>query len=268
MPAHLLDEIAIAPADALTAAIPEIARLVPSKVGTIVEYEFQRRHNRSELPQLSHHSDSRILQRIERLISGEIDAQSLSLQPTDADAVRIPVGLGAHAAWTAFVKRAEVSARSLGFDSLVAAGFAGAIGELADNVVRHSESIEPGIAAFSSHSGRFEYVVADAGVGMLASLRRAPEFRSLQDDLEALPLAITPGVSSRGRNSGYGYGYRAVFGPIRVASGTVRLRSGRAVLQVSGYGPSPDNARCAQRPHQQGVVVAVEVIPQAQPVRT
>ncbi len=66
---------------------------------------------------------------------------------------------------------------------------------LADNVLQHSQEPSTGLVAFCGCRGVFEYVVADSGIGMLASLRAAPEFRSLRDDVEALPLTITPGVS-------------------------------------------------------------------------
>lgn len=261
MPTHFLDELAIASTSAVVNAVKEIARVVPSRIGTLVEYELQRTLIRHDLPRLSSHSDSLMVSRIEQLVAGGAGMCSTSLKPISEDAMRIPLSLGDEPAWTAFVKRAELTARELGLTEMVAAGLAGAIGELADNVLQHSEAAPTGIAAFARSTDRFEYVIADAGIGMLSSLRKTPEFAALRDDLEALPLAITPGISRRGRNSGFGYGYRAVFSPLRAASGSVRLRSGRAVLQVSGNGPQPDQARCSQRPDHRGVVVAVEIFP-------
>lgn len=205
------------------------------------------------------HSAASIVGRIERICAGHAETGSLSLQPTDNDAVSIPPTLRHNNAWSAFVKRADATARAAGFAEAVAAGLAGAIGELADNIMQHSEAPESGIAAFAGNPGRFEYVVADAGVGMLASLRRASEFGSIRDDMEALQLAITAGVSRHGKGVGYGYGYRAVFLPLRASSGLIRLRSGMGVLEVSGVGPTPDQARCIQRPQHRGVVVSVEL---------
>jgi hypothetical protein len=264
MPAHVLDELAVAPIAAVNATLVELGNIFANRVGPIVEYELFRRHNRPELPPLHAYCDSPIVQYIAKLLDGQSSQHAnLSLQSTVADTVGIPPSLGADAAWTAFVKRAEATARAVGFTDSVSAGLAGAIRELADNVIQHSEASASGIAAFARVADRFEYVVADSGIGMLASLRRAPEFRSLRDDLEALPLAVTPGVSRHGRSVGYGYGYRAVFLPLRAAYGSVRLRSGRAVLQMAGAGPRPVQGRCSQRPYHQGVAVSVEISPTA-----
>ena len=265
MPAHFLDELAVAPVSAFGRAQHDIGRIFADRVGAIVEYEHYRRNNRPELPPLAEYSSSPITGQISGLLDGHVPAQpNLSLQPIHADAITIPQGLGAVPAWTAFVKRAEATARDVGFADSVAAGLAGAIRELADNIFQHAESLTSGIAAFARNPDRFEYVVADSGIGMLASLRKASEFRSIRDDLEALPLAVTPGVSRHGRGVGYGYGYRAVFLPLRAANGSVRLRSGKAVLQIVGSGPRPDQGMCSQRPYHHGVVVTVEIFPGSQ----
>lgn len=264
MPAHFLDELAVAPTSAFNGALRQLGGTFANRVGPIVEYELFRRHNRPELPPLTEHSDSLIVGQISRLLDGQAsDSPDLSLQSINVDAIAIPAALGVVTAWTAFVKRAEATARAVGFADSVAAGLAGAIRELADNIIQHSEAPTSGIAAFARTDDRFEYVVADSGIGMLASLRRAPEFRSLRDDMEALPLAVTPGVSRHGRGIGYGYGYRAVFLPLRAAHGAVRLRSGEAVLEMGGFGPRPDQGTCSQRPYHQGVAVSVEISPTA-----
>ena len=132
---------------------------------------------------------------------------------------------------------------------------------MADNMVQHSEAIDSGIAAFARSDNLFEYVVGDAGIGLLQSLKKAPEFRSLRDDIEALPLAVTPGVSRRGRRDWVWLWLWRSVSPIKAASGTVRLRSGRAVIQMSGVTDMPDRGQCSQRPDHQGVVVAVELTP-------
>lgn len=261
MPPHVLDDIATASACEVVAAADEIAKAVPQSIGGIVEYELQRHLHRQDLPKLSDHTESVMVRRIEDLIRLGHGPRSGDLQAVAEDAIMIPSILREDPLWIAFLKRAEVTARNLGVGDLVAAGLAGAIAELADNVILHSEAVHSGIAAFARCNGGFEYVIADAGIGMLASLRKAPEFEALRDDLEALPLAITPGISRRGRQSGTGYGYRAVFAPLRSASGVVRVRSGRAVLQVSGLGPTPDQGRCSQRPPHQGLVVTVRILP-------
>lgn len=267
MSAHFLDELAVAPPTAIRGAVNSLDTMLRDRVGSIVEYEFFRRNGATHLPRLTDHVTSAIASQVVRLLDGsEQPPVNLSLQASAADAITIPAMLGRSPAWTAFLKRAEVTARSIGFTDSVAAGLAGAIHELADNVLQHSEAPASGLVAFSRSASSFEYVVADSGIGMLSSLRRAAEFRSLRDDLEALPLAVTSGVSRHGRGVGYGYGYRAVFIPLRAAHGSIRLRSGQAVLEVSGIGARPDQGRCSQRPHHQGVVVSVEISPTASPL--
>lgn len=267
MPAHFLDELAVAPLSAIETATTELGAIFGDRVGPIVEYEFYRRNGGTHLPRLSDHTQSRVVHQVSSVLDGNTSSVvNHSLQAVLADVIAIPAELGRDTGWTAFLKRAEMTARSVGFADSVAAGLIGAIHELADNVIQHSEAPSGGIAAFAGTASSFEYVVADAGIGMLASLRRAPEFRSLRDDLEALPLAVTPGVSRHGRGAGYGFGYRAVFLPLKAAHGTVRLRSGQAVLEVTGAGPRPDQGRCSQRPRHQGVVVSVEISPTASPV--
>lgn len=256
--ANLLDDLAVAPLSAFSAALRANGRDGSDEVGAIVEYEFYRRNSRHELPPLADWCMSPIAQLIVKVLDSATNgAPNHSLQPLTVDAMNIPVALGGNTAWIAFLKRAEATARESGFADSVSSGLAGAIAELADNVVQHSQNPRTGLVAFYGCGGEFEYVVADSGIGILASLRSAPEFRSLRDDVEALPLAITSGVSRRGRESGFGYGYRAVFLPLRAVNGTVRLRSGKAVLQINGVGCQPDRGCCSQRPSHRGVVATV-----------
>jgi len=240
-------------------AVLDVVSRVRNSVSAVVEYEFLRRNTRQELPVLSEHGGGLLAERIERLCAGQHQYETLSLQATGRDAVMIPPALRDSTAWNAFIKRIDASAQQAGFGSEVSAGLAGAVAELADNVVLHSEASSSGVAAFAGGPGWFEYAVADAGVGMLESLSRAPEYRSLRDDIEALQLAVTAGVSCRGRDKGFGYGYRTVLLPLRAAQGAVRLRSGSAVLQVVGSGPGPDRVRCVQRAEHRGVVVSAKI---------
>ena len=223
-----------------------------------------RRHSRPELPTLRSYFNGPLLSRICHIVEGQNAIfPNLSLQPTLADAIAIPTELGKDVTWTAFTKRAEASAKIVGFSDIVAAGLAGAIHEMADNIMQHSEAKNSGIAVFKNSGDQFEYVVGDAGIGMLASLKQASEFTALRDDLEALPLAVLPGVSRFGRGSGRGYGFRAVFMPLRGGFGAVRLRSGTAVLEMVGQTVQSDQGKCSQRAGHQGVVVSVQMSPKS-----
>jgi hypothetical protein len=257
---ELMDEIADAPLRAVEELLATIGDRFFEDVCCVVEYELFRRHSRPELPSLAEFSAQPFLSQMLRALDRPGDAPwQRGLQSTVADVVAIPTALGSDVDWTAFKKRSESTARAIGFSDLVASAIAGAIHEMADNIVQHSQAERSGVAAFRATGNRFEYVVGDAGIGILESLRRAAEFQGLRDDIEALSLAVLPGVSRFGRESGRGYGFRAVFIPLKGAEGAVRLRSGRAVLSMHGTTIAADRGVCAQRANHRGVVVAVSV---------
>lgn len=254
---RLLDEVCLSNREVVVAAIDRLAGIVGEGIGAVVEYELFRRTTKLGLPAIVRVAADPIPVAFERLLAGGSKFRgSPTLQAMPFDIVRIPLELRENIEWVAFVQRARASARVAGYNHEVASAVVGAIEELANNVVEHSGSKQPAFAGFAQKGQRFEYVIADCGIGVLASLRECSEFRSLRDDLEALPLAITPGISRMGRGSGRGYGFRAVLAPLRFASGYVRLRSGGAVLEVEGYGAENDRASCSQRPSYDGVIVS------------
>jgi hypothetical protein len=77
------------------------------------------------------------------------------------------------------------SARAAGFDDRTASELSAAVGELLSNIVEHSEATHTGLIAFQAKDGCFEFVAADQGVGVLASLRRNSRFAALTADREA-----------------------------------------------------------------------------------
>lgn len=79
-------------------------------------------------------------------------------------------------AWEQWAKRAENAAVAAGLTKGLVSGLMGALGELQDNVFEHSGRPESCVVAYAANNGAFEFVVADAGRGVLASLRENPEF--------------------------------------------------------------------------------------------
>jgi anti-sigma regulatory factor (Ser/Thr protein kinase) len=88
------------------------------------------------------------------------------------------------------------------------------IREIVRNVLEHSYSTTYTIAAqYWPNQGKAELAVADAGRGMVSSLKENPKLR-VDTDLDALKLAMLPGISSKAwrrtgsydawANSGYG----------------------------------------------------------------
>jgi signal transduction histidine kinase len=132
----------------------------------------------------------------------------------------------------------------------LAGAFVEALSEIGANVLQHSES-EIGFLAAQRFEGdfqgrkapRLQLVVADAGIGIRASL--TPTFPHLEasPDEEAIALALEPEITSKpGTNSGVGLStalaYAEAFGGIlRVRSGggmVVCRRSGRTAEAVPG----------------------------------
>jgi anti-sigma regulatory factor (Ser/Thr protein kinase) len=117
------------------------------------------------------------------------------------------------------------------------------INEVTDNVIVHSQSPFGGlvqVSTFQKHRKVVEYIVADAGLGIPATLREGnPDIRS---DTEALDKAIREGVT-RDRSIGQGNG---LFGSYQICShsgGRFRVESGHAKLTYERETLSIDNER-------------------------
>lgn len=140
--------------------------------------------------------------------------------------------------WELWVVRAEQAAKRAGLVGTLPAQLMGALGELKDNVIEHSGNPSSGLIAYGATAHTFEFVVADAGVGVLASLRQNPEFARLPDAGEALRAAASDGVSRYGRASGHGFGVGQVFRALASHSGRLRFRSDDFAWSLSGDSPS------------------------------
>jgi hypothetical protein len=140
--------------------------------------------------------------------------------------------------WALWCSRAEQAAIAIGFPRPLAAAIIGAMGELQDNVFRHSRRPETGLAAYAATDGAFEVVVADSGVGVLASLTENLDYAHLQDAGAALKLAVEDGNSRFGRASGNGFGMGQMFRALANHDGELRFRSDDHSLEVRGHSPS------------------------------
>jgi anti-sigma regulatory factor (Ser/Thr protein kinase) len=108
-----------------------------------------------------------------------------------------------------------------------------AINEITDNVLVHSESKIGGLlqlSSFKTKQKRIEYVVCDAGVGILSTLKPALNLRS---DVQCLDMSIKEGVTN-GKGAGNG-----LYGSYQTASksgGYFHVHSGNASLS---FNPGP-----------------------------
>ena len=140
--------------------------------------------------------------------------------------------------WDQWAKHAENAAVAVGLPKGLVAGLMGALGELQDNVFEHSGKPESGLVAYGASTGAFEFVVADAGRGVLASLRENPEFMHLADSGVALRVAASDGVSRHVHSTGHGYGIGQLFRALANHAGDLRFRSGDHALRLWGDAPS------------------------------
>ena len=140
--------------------------------------------------------------------------------------------------WDQWAKHVENAAVATGVRRGLAAGLMGALGELQDNVFEHSGRPETGLVAYGAKTGTFEFVVADAGRGVLASLRENPEFTHLADCGAALRLAASDGASRHTSESGHGYGISQLFRALVHHNAELRFRSGDHALRIWGDAPS------------------------------
>ena len=159
--------------------------------------------------------------------------------------------------WTAFAVAAQSAAKIVGFHKRIAAQLAAAIGELYSNIYEHSESSDTGLVVFQARQGRFDFVVADHGIGVLESLRNADVYSVLNDHGQALQLALSTGVSRHGRDASRGYGFHGLFVGLANLNGSLRFRSGDHALLIDGRSPTLMSARTAQKAHIPGLFISV-----------
>lgn len=160
--------------------------------------------------------------------------------------------------WDQWAKHAENAAVTGGLVRDRAAGLMGALGELLDNVFEHSGRPESGVVAYAASEGAFEFVVADSGRGVLASLRENPEFAGLADSGTALRVAVSDGASRYAGSTGHGYGIGQLFRALAHDAAELRFRSGDHALRLWGDAPSlTGQVELAQKAWLNGLAVSV-----------
>jgi hypothetical protein len=108
--------------------------------------------------------------------------------------------------------------------------------ELTENVTQHSDCSQGGCAAAQALKKRpvFEIGIVDLGIGIRDSLGKAPKLAIPADDVEAIQLALTRGVSSNfPTNSGEGLYVTAE--ALKANGGDLYVRSGRGEVMVGAH---------------------------------
>lgn len=105
-----------------------------------------------------------------------------------------------------------------------------ALNEISDNVINHSQSCIGGILqinVFDRTANKVEFTIADAGIGVPATLRQAkPE---IQSDADALMQAVKSGVT-RNASDFQGNGLYGTLEICRVSNGRFSLNAGNGFL--------------------------------------
>ena len=171
--------------------------------------------------------------------------------------------------WQLWASRADQAALAAGFPAQIAGEIVGALGELQDNVFRHSEAAPTGLIAFAARQGAFEVVVSDCGIGVLASLRSHPDYHRIEDAGAALAVAAANGESRFGRDSGCGFGMGQMFRALANHDGDLRFRSDDHALEIRGHSPSlQGRVQLRQKAALPGLTVSVLCRPASLPGRT
>ena len=158
---------------------------------------------------------------------------------------------------TDFLMSARKAAEAVGLPVAVAQSLTAAMRELETNIHEHSDQATTGLIAYRASQSEFEFVVADAGRGILSTLQEAPEYRSLTDHGRALHAALQEGVSRYGRAANRGNGFRDLFLGLASLDASLRFRSGDHALSLSGGHPDLRFARLAQKMPFQGFLASV-----------
>lgn len=167
-----------------------------------------------------------------------------------------------------FLIAVRSAAEECGLAKPIAQCLAAALRELESNIHEHSEAASTGVLGFQARPSLFEFVAADSGVGVLATLREDEEFADLTDHGIAMHAALQENVSRYGRASGRGNGFRELFLGLAHLNADLRFRSGDHALLISGPQPELKTARLAQKSPYKGFLAAVRCRPMMSPAVT
>jgi hypothetical protein len=162
----------------------------------------------------------------------------VDIQPAEFWVIEGQAGF-ADSSWQIFEIRFNRSARSVGFTASVADGLQGALHEMAENAVIHSETQSGILVGYQIFPEAALFTVVDVGIGILASLRTHPAYQHFQVHLDAIRDALRVGVSRFGPGQG-GLGFSQVFKSLAADSGLLRFRSGEGCVTMDGTGLNAD----------------------------
>ena len=251
-----LTDISLAVEKGHSDAAQELAQLSVGDLGPFVEMVLRLEAWQLRLEDLPSLGDSTLGVCLSRSKVGKAAFESSSRENIGVLKLDESSGSGNDLSFTGFGICAKNAAVAAGAPPAAATSLIGAIQELRDNVVEHSGRPRSGIVAYVAASHRFEFCVADAGKGVLASLREHAAYASLTGSGEALRTALRDGESRFGPGTGRGYGFRELFRGMQKIPGTLHFKSGDHQLEHEGSAPSLGEFRLSQCAELRGFLIS------------
>lgn len=136
-----------------------------------------------------------------------------------------------------YLQRFQRSMKTHGFNDNLSMALVYALGEMVDNVVRHSRVSKAnrptGVIGYHVGDNAMNYVVADLGRGVLRSLQGNPKWHHLQCEKAALIAAAKEGATSDVRHDS-GDGFRRAIRAFTDREGVLDMRSGDGAVILTG----------------------------------
>jgi hypothetical protein len=215
----------------------EVSSADVRRIGPLVEYAYHDYANAPRFLKALAHSPLVIaLAEALRIHGASAGRLNTSLSPLEAEVISAPRSEEdtKRPDWLAFRKRFENAATNTGLGPEFSKALSSTMREMAENVLLHSDAPRTAIVGYQTFPDEFEYVVADAGVGVYRSLKQHTDYADLKDSTEALRLATQTGETRFGRGSGHGMGFNQLVEYIAKRDSSLRFRSGDASLNVEG----------------------------------
>lgn len=230
-------------------------------IGPLVEYALQADASQGTLPPLREAVPSEMACALNQVLSrrwSTLATKTSTLQSLSFEFSRVPDNNNVSDPYmVAFVQRVKHAAVQAGFNPNTAKKLAASFLELTDNIWEHSAATSTGVVGYRTGTGVFEFVIADSGVGVIASMNAKPAYADLTDAGTALETALSLCETEYGRATGRGDGYRNMFANLTNLWGEIRVRSGDHGLSLDGTSLTIRSKRTFQTVHFQGFFVSV-----------
>lgn len=236
-----------------------VGRATIARIGPLVEYAYH--HYKTAAEQLSPLGDHPAVSSLAdslRDAEGSRAATDTSIKPRPVEFFKCPQSDEGFEDpnWMAFCLRLMYAGAEAGLSKEFSQALAGTFEEMTGNLQEHSEAPQSGLVGYRHATGEFEYVVADAGIGVLRSLKQHSDYSWLADSGEALETAVSSGESRHGRRQLRGFGFNKLMYNIAQRNSYLRFRSGDHSYTIDGTRPTPlkKTQHCA---HFQGFLISV-----------